>query len=115
MPQIVAIEFNPVVLCPTRACSSSHGVYNQPPASHLNSSVIIFQKGRIGRSLRKIKRIRDRAEEMREGCQNNKGLGFPYNRISVVDDLAHEIREEDGLGDDGEPSEQVTDAQTQQL
>lgn len=33
----------------------------------------------------------------------------------MVDDLAHEIREEDGLGDDGEPSEQVTDAQTQQL
>lgn len=52
---------------------------------------------------------------MTEGCQNNKGLGFPYNRISVVDDLAHKIGEEDGLGDDGKPSEQVTDAQTQQL
>lgn len=115
MPQIAAIECNPMVLCPTRACSGSHGVYNQPPASHLNSSVIIFQKGRIGRSLRKAKRIRDRAKEMVEGCQNNKGLGFPYNRISVVDDLAHEIREEDSLGDDGEPCKQVTDAQTQQL
>lgn len=114
MPQIVAIECTPAVLCPTRACSSSQSVYNQPPASHLNSSVIIFQKGRIGRSLRKTKRIRDRSEEKTEGCQN-KGLGFPYNRISVVDDLAHEIREEDGLGDDGEPSEQVTDAQTHQL
>lgn len=33
----------------------------------------------------------------------------------MVDDLAHEIREEDGLGDDGEPREQVADAQTQQL
>lgn len=33
----------------------------------------------------------------------------------MVDDLAHEISEEDGLGDDGEPSEEVTDAQTQQL
>lgn len=33
----------------------------------------------------------------------------------MVDDLSHEVGEEDGLGDDGEPGEQVAGAQTQQL
>lgn len=33
----------------------------------------------------------------------------------MVDDLSHEVGEEDSLGNDGEPGEQVTDAQTQQL
>lgn len=42
-------------------------------------------------------------------------LGPPHRGVSVVDDLSHEVGEEDGLGDDGEPGEQVTDAQPQQL
>lgn len=33
----------------------------------------------------------------------------------MVDDLSHEVSEEDGLSDDGEPGEQVTDTQSQQL
>lgn len=33
----------------------------------------------------------------------------------MVDDLSHEVGEEDGLSDDGEPGEQVTGAQSQQL
>lgn len=41
--------------------------------------------------------------------------GLPHRGVSVVDDLSHEVGEEDGLGDDGEPGEQVTDAQPQQL
>ena len=38
-----------------------------------------------------------------------------YGGIPVVDDLSHEVGEEDGLGDDGEPGEQVTGAESQQL
>lgn len=33
----------------------------------------------------------------------------------MVDDLSHEVREEDSLSDDGEPGEQVTGTQSQQL
>ena len=33
----------------------------------------------------------------------------------MVDDLSHEVCEEEGLSDDGEPGEQVTNAQPQQL
>lgn len=33
----------------------------------------------------------------------------------MVDDLSHEVSEEDGLSNDGEPGEQVTDTQSQQL
>lgn len=33
----------------------------------------------------------------------------------MVDDLSHEVGEKDGLSDDGEPGEQVTGAQSQQL
>lgn len=33
----------------------------------------------------------------------------------MVDDLSHEVGEEDGLGDDGEPGEQVTGTQSEQL
>lgn len=33
----------------------------------------------------------------------------------MVDDLSHEVREEDSLSNDGEPGEQVTGAQSQQL
>lgn len=33
----------------------------------------------------------------------------------MVDDLSHEVSEEDGLSDNGEPGEQVTGAQAQQL
>lgn len=40
---------------------------------------------------------------------------FTYGWISVVDDLSHEVSEEDGLSDDGEPGEQVTGTQSQQL
>lgn len=36
----------------TWACRSSHGIDNQSPTSHLNSSVIIFQQSRVNRSLR---------------------------------------------------------------
>lgn len=39
----------------------------------------------------------------------------PYSRISMVDDLSHEVSEEDGFGDDGEPGEQVAGAQPQKL
>lgn len=38
-----------------------------------------------------------------------------YCRISLVDDLSHEVSEEEGLGDDGEPGEQMAGAQAQQL
>lgn len=33
----------------------------------------------------------------------------------MVDDLSHEVSEENSLSNDGEPGEQVTGAQTQQL
>lgn len=42
-------------------------------------------------------------------------MGLPHRGVSVVDDLSHEVGEEDGLGDDGEPGEQVASAQPQQL
>lgn len=40
---------------------------------------------------------------------------FTYGWISVVDDLSHEVSEEDGLSDDGEPRKQMTGTQSQQL
>lgn len=33
----------------------------------------------------------------------------------MVDDLSHEVSEEDGLSDDGEPSQQMTGAESKQL
>lgn len=41
--------------------------------------------------------------------------GFTYGRISMVDDLTHEVGKEDRLSNDGEPGEQVTGAQSEQL
>lgn len=41
--------------------------------------------------------------------------GLPHRGVAVVDDLSHKVGEEDGLGDDGEPGEQVAGAQPQQL
>ncbi len=40
-------------------------------------------------------------------------LRVSYGRISMVDDLSHEVCEEDGLSNYGEPGEQVTRTQSQ--
>lgn len=48
-------------------------------------------------------------------CDRKREKRVPHRGVSVVDDLSHEVGEEDGLGDDGEPGEQVAGAQPQQL
>lgn len=58
---------------------------------------------------------RDEGRSGVTGRRNVSFSGLPHRGVSVVDDLSHEVGEEDGLGDDGEPGEQVTDAQPQQL
>lgn len=69
-----------------------------------------MKSGGVQRSLRKNTNVISQVLSQHETTEHDS-----HRRVSLVDHLSHEVGVEHSLGDDGEPGDQVTHAQSEEL